>query len=388
MKSYKDAVLLLAISITFTYLVLFIAIGLSCAGKKLHNIFFEETSTVEKALILQRFKDECRILSQLHHPCIVQYLGVHYATGSTVPILVMEYLHMTLAECIDRYGSLSDEIAYPILHDVALGLCYLHGQKPPIVHRDLSANNVLLTTDMRAKISDLGVAKIINLTPSQITQMKLTTTPGTPAYMPPEAMKKNPKYGIKIDIYSYGVLILHIFCGRWPIPAEQVTQDPTNPEKLLARSEVERREEYILEVGLDHPLMELTKQCLEFNQDNRPEASEIISKIEQKQCLVPPTFKNKIESVEWITQLKKDNNRLKLRVATLETENRRLQQVEPDSEAAVGIPSRDSQPLYQRAETFTSSTSSAGRLDQATGWTETVSRLSSLLPILIVGEHC
>ena len=277
--------------------------------------------------MLQRFEAECQILSQLRHPCIVQFLGVYYEQGSTVPLLVMEYLHMTLSSCVDRYGALGNEIAYPILRDIVLGLCYLHGHKPnPMIHRDLSANNILLTADMRAKISDLGVAKIVNLSPSQksATYLQLTTTPGTPAYMPPEAMVQNPRYNTKIDIFSFGVLLLHVFCGQWPFPRAAVVQDPSNPDKVIARTESERREEYFQEMGSDHPLEDLAKQCLHNNQQRRPDATTLIRRIEEKQRHVPPTFSNKVESINWTTQLKKDNDHLKLQVATLETKNRIL----------------------------------------------------------------
>ena len=86
---------------------------------------------------------------------------------------------MNLTSCIQKHGILPEEIGYSILYDVALGLYFLHNQSSPIVHRDLSANNVLLTYNMDAKISDLGVARILNLTPLQASQ--LTQTPGTPA---------------------------------------------------------------------------------------------------------------------------------------------------------------------------------------------------------------
>ena len=73
-----------------------------------------------------------------------------------------------------RYGVLPEAISYGILRDVALGLRYLHEHSPPIIHRDLSANNVLLTSSMNGKISDLGVAKILNITPAQMTQRMST----------------------------------------------------------------------------------------------------------------------------------------------------------------------------------------------------------------------
>ena len=82
-----------------------------------------------------------------------------------------------------------------ILHDVSLGLSYLHGRRPAVIHRDLSSNNVLLTSHLVAKISDLGMAKMIRADSKQ-TKSRLTTAPGTLHFMPPEALEEeDPVYG-------------------------------------------------------------------------------------------------------------------------------------------------------------------------------------------------
>ena len=187
--------------------------GLKCAGKKIHELLLRQG---DASYTVRRFEEECRLLSQIRHPNIVQFLGVYFQQGVRAPILVMEFLPTNLTSCIEQYGILPREISYSILHDVALGLCYLHGQTPPIIHRDLSSNNVLLTPNMTAKISDLGVARILNLTPLQVSRM--TQTPGTPAYMPPEVMVANPKYDTSVDEFSYGIMMIHMFSGRWPEP--------------------------------------------------------------------------------------------------------------------------------------------------------------------------
>ena len=136
--------------------------GLKCAGKKIHEVLLKQG---ESSYTVRRFEEECRLISQACHPSIVQFLGVYFHQGERAPILVMEFLLTNLTSYIEQYCIFPKEISYSILHDVALGLCYLHSQTPPIIHRDLSSNNVLLTPNMTAKISDLGVARILNLTP-------------------------------------------------------------------------------------------------------------------------------------------------------------------------------------------------------------------------------
>lgn len=267
--------------------------GLICAGKRIHETLLQ--STQYKSL-LQRFEAEYCILAKLRHPNIVQYLGVYFESGT--PILVMECLHTTLSHCIEQHGILPNEIAYPILQNIALGLCYLHGQMPPFIHRDLSANNVLLTSDMKAKIADLGVAKILDVTPAQKSHM--TSVPGTPVYMPPEAMAKNPAYDTKFDNFSYGVLILHIFSGEWPVPEMAVKRDPRRPNSITAVSEVDRRGEFFRKMGSEHPLMSLTLKCLSNFPEQRPEAGEIVAHIEEVNFSVQQSFDNRIQAVQLI----------------------------------------------------------------------------------------
>ena len=110
-------------------------------------------------------------MSTLRHPNIVQFLGVAFFPGSRLPALVMERLLTSLHDLLDpeldpppppdapkRFLPLS--LKCSILQNVANGLAFLHERSPPIIHRDLSARNVLLNSEMVAKIVDLGVARI------------------------------------------------------------------------------------------------------------------------------------------------------------------------------------------------------------------------------------
>ena len=268
--------------------------GLKCAGKKLHYVLVEEGVRE----IVYRFEGECRLLAQMRHPNIVQFIGVYFEEDSEIPILVMEFLPTTLARCIDTYGILPEEVSYAILHDVALGLYHLHSQTPPIVHRDLSANNVLLTPNMTAKISDLGVAKILNLTPLQVSRM--TRAPGTLAYMPPEALSEQPRYDTRIDEFSYGVLMIHILSGQWPFPCEAVRVNPRNRAELLPLSEAERRNRYLQNIGNAHPLMGLILRCVSNDPEQRTRAAEIVQQVEHMTRQSPPTFANRVEMLQRI----------------------------------------------------------------------------------------
>ena len=265
-------------------------LGLKCAGKKIHEILLMQGNA---SYTVRRFEEECNLLSQIRHPNIVQFLGVFFQPGQQAPILVMEFLPTNLTSCIEQYGILPSETSYSILYDVALGLSYLHNQTPPIIHRDLSSNNVLLTSNMTAKISDLGVARMLNLNPLQVSRM--TQTPGTPAYMPPEVMVADPKYITSVDEFSYGVMMIHVFSGKWPEPQVGQTCNDPDTDKLIPVSEAERREVFIQAIGNHHPLMSLILKCLSNNPIRRARVSEIVQNLAQIVAQVPASFPNHLE---------------------------------------------------------------------------------------------
>ena len=304
--------------------------GLKCAGKKLYRILHEQGI----GHAARRYLEECRLLSQTRHPNIVQFLGVYFEEGSEFPILVMELLPTNLTSCLDRYGILPDEISYSILHGVALGLSYLHGQRPSIIHRDLSANNVLLSLDMTAKISDLGVARILNLTPLQVSRM--TETPGTPAYMPPEVMIADPHYDTSVDEFSYGVMMVHVFTAEWPLPkVGPIRVDPANPDVLIPVSEAERREEFIRKIGRDHPLIDLIMRCLNNNPQRRARAVEIAQRMADLILQFPPSFENRVEMLRRIsadiTEKRELHQEIRKKASTIEEKQGEIERLGEES---------------------------------------------------------
>ena len=241
------------------------------------------SSTVMSGNMMAKFEKECHLLSNLRHPYIVQFLGVYIEKASGAPVIVMEYLPTSLAACVQTKPNIPRYLQISMLHNIALGLAYLHGHSPPIIHRDLTANNVLLTSNMVAKIADLGVARILDLTPKRA--MQLTQAPGTAAYMPPEALAQNPTYNTKMDSFSFGVLILHLVSQMWPIPTEAVKVSTGG--KLTPVSEAERRHQQIDLMGTDHCLYKLTTECLQNDTGQRPETSQIVVTLEALQSKFP-----------------------------------------------------------------------------------------------------
>ena len=279
--------------------------GLKCAGKKIHEMLLDQGTMT---YTVRRFEEECHLLSQVCHPNIVQFLGVFFEEGARAPILVMEFLPINLTSCIQDYNVLPTEIVYSILYDVALGLNYLHSHSPLIIHRDLSSNNILLTPNMTAKISDLGVARIFNLTPLQVSRM--TQTPGTPAYMPPEVMVADPTYDTTVDQFSYGVLMIHILSGKWPEPHIGQTYTDAESDKLIPVSEAERRKNYIDAIGHDHPLMGIIFKCISNSPRRRALASEVVEQLAELVQQFPSSFSNRIQLLRRIEAEDNEKKRL------------------------------------------------------------------------------
>ena len=180
--------------------------GVVCAGKKIHETLIEKGNFGAES-IASRYVEECQLMSDLRHPHLVQFLGVCFLPNSSLPVLVMERLLTSLDDLLEHNPDIPLSLKRSILADVARGLVYLHRRSPPVIHRDLSAKNVLLNSAMVAKISDLGNARIVNFQPGQLART-LSCIPGTMVYMPPEAFEDTSKYGPSLDSFSFGHLSL------------------------------------------------------------------------------------------------------------------------------------------------------------------------------------
>ena len=144
--------------------------GLPCAGKKIHSLLVDRNNVGRDAMT-RKYLEECRLMASLRHPNLVQFLGVCFLPDSSeFPVLVMELMGIDLDDFLSKYTQIPLGVKCSILRDIACGLVYLHRHEPPIIHRDLSAKNVLLNSAMVAKITDLGVARLLDVSPSHLSQ--------------------------------------------------------------------------------------------------------------------------------------------------------------------------------------------------------------------------
>ena len=282
-----------------------------CAAKEIHSILIEDAGEAERRLTIDSFLRECRQCSMLRHPNVIQFLGVYYLPAGVggdnrmrLPVMVMEMMADSLTSFVEKHEKIPVPIKYSIVHDVSLGLCYLHNHDPPIVHRDLSPNNVLLTAHHVAKISDLGVAKVIKAD----SRKTMTKAPGTVDFMPPECLANSPVYGPPMDVFSFAGIILHIFNQQWPRPAESIQFDPKTRRKI-ALLEVERRQQYLDKmIGEAEVLRQLVEECLDDDPAVRPTIATVCERIQvSKDVYMKEAPQNVITVLQHVEQLSKEN---------------------------------------------------------------------------------
>lgn len=183
--------------------------GLVYAAKRIHEVLLD-MGNIGVEDIARKYVGECQLMSNLRHPNVTLFMGVCFLTHCQLPVLIMERLESSLDELLEYVENIPYVLKRCILEDVAKGLHYLHTHDPQVIHRDLTAKNVLLTSSFVAKITDFGNSRIVNIQPGQLAQT-LSQNPGTLVYMPPEALTARATYGPSIDIFSFGHL--GIFVG-------------------------------------------------------------------------------------------------------------------------------------------------------------------------------
>ena len=252
--------------------------GTVFAAKEVHSILVQGVRRQEFEATKKSFLTECIRSGSLSHPNIVLFLGVYNPGGqSQLPVLVMERMQESLTSVVEKYPNIPMYVKLSVLLDVSRGLWYLHTHYPPIVHRDLSPNNILLTSQFIAKISDLGVAKAIQAD-SRNTK---TRAPGTVDFMPPEALLEIPEYGPSLDVFSYGGVILHVVNQEWPNPLHYVMTDPKTG-KLVGLSEVQRRHQHIEKLTTTlADLKPLVEKCLHNHPSRRLPISDVSERLKK-----------------------------------------------------------------------------------------------------------
>ena len=195
--------------------------------------------------IVESLARECRHWLELKHPHIVETLGWYKIDASSIPIIVMEKLDMSLknylVSCNKDQFPLVEKVA--ILFQVATGIEFLHTRSPPLIHGDITANNVILLgypPHCTAKLADFGLTRVLDMmsiTPQSVGR-------GTYAYISPEFFAQPPAITEKTDNFCFGILLIHTITHNYPIPtAPAMYKGGDQPLKAL--TELERRQQHI-----------------------------------------------------------------------------------------------------------------------------------------------
>ncbi len=215
---------------------------------------------------VERFRAEVRLTRQISHPNVCRVYDIAEipaTTPSASPrlFLAMEYIDgEDLASLLRRIGRLPQDKAVQISRQICFGLAAAHDQG--VIHRDLKPANIMLDGRGNARVTDFGVAALLEhiATPSDSQQTAVII--GTPAYMAPEQLagRETTK---RSDIFALGLVLYELFTGKRATTGSTIDElrtrtgtRPTRPSEHIA--------------DLDPAVERVILRCLEFDPADRP----------------------------------------------------------------------------------------------------------------------
>jgi predicted Ser/Thr protein kinase len=194
---------------------------------------------------VERFQREARTLASLNHPNITAVYDFGETQGYC--FLLMELVEGQNLRQLLKERRLPTAEALAIIPQICQALQYAHERG--IVHRDIKPENILLDTAGRVKITDFGIAKLLDPEPQNVSLTGVRDIVGTPHYMAPEQIEKPLSVDHRADIYSLGVVFYEILTGELPIgkfqpPSQKVHLDARLDEVVLRALEKEPQSRY------------------------------------------------------------------------------------------------------------------------------------------------
>eukprot|EP00245_Coleochaete_scutata_P014510 TRINITY_DN620_c0_g2_i1.p1 TRINITY_DN620_c0_g2~~TRINITY_DN620_c0_g2_i1.p1 ORF type:complete len:428 (+),score=55.92 TRINITY_DN620_c0_g2_i1:122-1405(+) len=242
--------------------------------RKLAKIGDGATSTVFKGLRLDtkefiaikqvrakstEWEQEVAVFKKLSHPNIVRYLGTH-RDGVALNILLEYAPGGSVAAQVKKVGCLPEEMVRRFTKDMLQGLEFVHSNG--IMHRDIKAANLLLDDKGGVKLADFGASKIYRLgKPNETASADFMSLKGTLCWMAPEVVKMTG-YGRKADIWSVGITVWEMLCGRPPFDF------PNQPNAVWRLGSMDRAPEVPYNMSQD--ARDFITICLTMTPSERP----------------------------------------------------------------------------------------------------------------------
>ncbi|KAK9985120.1 hypothetical protein SO802_034645 [Lithocarpus litseifolius] len=230
------------------------------------------------------FERELEILGSIKHRYLVNLRG--YCNSPTSKLLIYDFLPGgSLDEALhDRSDVLDWDARLNIIMGAAKGLAYLHHDcSPRIIHRDIKSSNILLDGNLEARVSDFGLAKLLEDEETHIT----TIVAGTFGYLAPEYMQSG-RATEKTDVYSFGVLVLEVLSGKRPTDASFIEKGLNVVGWLnflvtenRQREMVDPQCEGVQAESLD-ALLSVAIQCVSSNPEDRPTMHRVVQLLESE----------------------------------------------------------------------------------------------------------
>ncbi|CAM9499846.1 unnamed protein product [Chrysoparadoxa australica] len=157
----------------------------------------------------EKFVEEIAIMTQLHHPNVVLFLGACIELRHF--LIVMEYLPIDLFSLLRSDVHMELIICHRLSADIARGMKYLH-RRVNLIQRDLKSKNIMVDDNFNGKICDFGLSRHYQENPAN---SKLMTFCGTPYWTAPEIIRQE-SYTEKADVYSFAIVMWEVFSGKEP----------------------------------------------------------------------------------------------------------------------------------------------------------------------------
>lgn len=240
----------------------------------------------------REFMAEMETIGKIKHRNLVPLLG--YCKIGEERLLVYEYMKWGSLEAVlhDRAKGGGSKLEWADRKKIAIGsargLAFLHHSCiPHIIHRDMKSSNVLLDENFEARVSDFGMARLVN---ALDTHLSVSTLAGTPGYVPPEYYQSF-RCTTKGDVYSYGVILLELLSGKRPIDSSEFGDD-NNLAGWAKQLQRENRTKEILDpylfmqMSIESELCQYLRiafQCLDDRPYRRPTMIQVMAMFKELQ---------------------------------------------------------------------------------------------------------